>query len=416
MDHQGHRRRHAPSTTSEASEEDDQDHRRREDSPRRHHRPERPRRQHDDHDETPLHQEEEEQPIAHVARRPPRHRAHDNAPRHHPRQEQEQAPQARREDHQPPPRPQPRQQNEQAPQARRPQQVPPPNAAPQQPQEQRNNHQARHASSDDDVDDRQNHGNRRNRNRNGEETFGKLKFTMPKFTGSNEPEEYLSWELKVDKIFRMHNYSNEKMMAMASLEFDEYANLWWEQVQLAREAKEEPPISTWQDMKAHMRSRFVPSHYTRELFNKLQTLSQGTKTVEEYFKQMELNMIHANIEERDEQTMARFLNGLNHPIKRITEFQRYNNMVELVHIASKAERQVQEDIKYNKPKTYFTFKQASTTTPKTPSGSSSNTTKLPFKPTLPQGKPAPGGKYTKDEQPFNGECYKCGGKGHKSAA
>ena len=179
---------------------------------------------------------------------------------------------------------------------------------------------------------------------------------MPKFTGSNEPEEYLSWELKVDKIFRMHNYSNEKMMAMASLEFDEYANLWWEQVQLAREAKEEPPIATWQDMKAHTRSRFVPSHYTRDLFNKLQTLSQGTKTVEEYFKQMELNMIRANIEERDEQTMARFLNGLNHPIKRITEFQKYNNMVELVHIASKAERQVQEDIKYNKPKTYFTYK------------------------------------------------------------
>src|SRR4051812_36001791 len=28
----------------------------------------------------------------------------------------------------------------------------------------------------------------------------------------------------------------------------------------------------------------------------------------------------------------------------------------------------------------------------------------------------PSGKYTKDDQPFNGECYKCGGKGHKSAA
>src|SRR3954463_8290873 len=419
VDHQAHRQRRVPATTSEASEVDEQDHHRREaleDPPRRHHRHNRQHRQHDLHDEPPPHQEEGEQPIVHAARRPPRHMAQANAPRHQQRQEQEQAPQARREDPHPPPRPHPRQQNEQAPQACRQQQVPPPNAAPQQPQEQRNNHQARHESSDDDDDDRPNHGNRRNRNRNGEETFGKLKFTMPKFTGSNEPEEYLSWELKVDKIFRMHNYSNEKMMAMASLEFDEYANLWWEQVQLAREAKEEPRIATWQDMKAHMRSRFVPSHYTRDLFNKLQTLSQGTKTMEEYFKQMELNMIRANIEERDEQTMACFLNGLNYPIKRITEFQKYNNMVELVHIASKAERQVQEDIKYRKPKTYFTYKQAPTTTPTTPSGSSSSTTKLPFKPTLPPGKQPPSGKYTRDDQPFNGECYKCGGKGHKSAA
>src|SRR3954471_22642748 len=108
--------------------------------------------------------------------------------------------------------------------------------------------------------------------------------------------------------------------------------------------------------------------------------------------------------------------GLNHPIKRITEFQKYNNMVELVHIASKAECQVQEYIKYNKPKTYFTFKQASTTTQPTPSGSSSSTTKLPFKPTLPQGKQPPSGKNTRYDQPFNGECYKCGGKGHKSVA
>ena len=64
-----------------------------------------------------------------------------------------------------------------------------------------------------------------------EELFGKLKFTMPTFKGDNDPEEYLSWALKVDKIFRVHNYSEEKMVAMASLEFDGYANQWWEQVQ-----------------------------------------------------------------------------------------------------------------------------------------------------------------------------------------
>src|SRR3954469_6874145 len=111
---------------------------------------------------------------------------------------------------------------------------------------------------------------------------------------------------------------------------------------------------------------------------------------------MELNMIRANIEERDEQTMAHFLNGLNHPIKRITEFQKYNNMVELVHIATKAKHQVQEDIKYNKPKTYFTYKQAPTTTSPIPNGSSSSTNNLPFKRTLTQGKLPPSGKYTKD--------------------
>ena len=77
----------------------------------------------------------------------------------------------------------------------------------------------------------QNNGHRRQGNRAcnqpQEKRFGKLKFTMPKFDGGFDPEAYLAWELKVDKIFRMHNYSEEKKLAMASLEFDDYTLIWW---------------------------------------------------------------------------------------------------------------------------------------------------------------------------------------------
>ncbi|KAK1607804.1 hypothetical protein QYE76_031477 [Lolium multiflorum] len=130
-----------------------------------------------------------------------------------------------------------------------------------------------------------------------ENMFGKLKFNMPKFKGEDDAEAYLSWALKVDKIFRIHNYSGAKKVAMASLEFEDYANTWWEQVVTLREEKGEPPIDTWEEMKEEMQARFVPTHYTTDLFNKLQKLKQGTKTVEEFFKEMELTMMHANIQE-----------------------------------------------------------------------------------------------------------------------
>ena len=39
--------------------------------------------------------------------------------------------------------------------------------------------------------------------------------------------------------------------------------------------------------------------------------------------------------ENDEQTMARFFNGLNHHIKKIADFQPYSNLIELVHQATK---------------------------------------------------------------------------------
>ncbi|KAK1681442.1 hypothetical protein QYE76_042290 [Lolium multiflorum] len=245
--------------------------------------------------------------------------------------------------------------------------------------------------------------------------YGKLKFNMPKFKGEDDAEAYLSWALKVDKIFRIHNYSGAKKVAMASLEFEDYANTWWEQVVTLREEKGDPPIDTWEDMKEEMQARFVPTHYKTDLFNKLQKLKQGTKTVEEFFKEMELTMMRANIQESENQTIARFFNGLNYPIKRIVEFQQYSNMVELVHQASKAERQVNEDIKYSKSKQYFASKLA-TTTPTTsvkPTASSTPSKQPSIQSRMKQTVSSTASSKA-STGPSNVTCFKCGTQGHKS--
>ncbi|KAK1665126.1 hypothetical protein QYE76_053285 [Lolium multiflorum] len=189
---------------------------------------------------------------------------------------------------------------------------------------------------------RQDHGEERppprRNDRNEEEIFGKLKFTMPKFQGEEDPDAYLSWVLKVDKIFRIHNFSEAKKVAMASLEFEGYANVWWEEVNKKREKEDLEPIDTWEEMQEVMHTRFVPTNHKRGLFNKLTQLKQSFKSVEEYYKEMHMTMMSANVDEREEQTMARFLNGLNIPVKRIVEFLPYKNMVELLHQATRAER------------------------------------------------------------------------------
>ena len=46
-----------------------------------------------------------------------------------------------------------------------------------------------------------------------------MKFTMPKFSGGTNPEDYISWALKVDKIYIVHNYDEANKVAMTSLEF-----------------------------------------------------------------------------------------------------------------------------------------------------------------------------------------------------
>ena len=43
-------------------------------------------------------------------------------------------------------------------------------------------------------------------------------------------------------------------------------------------------------------------------------LYEGSKSVDDYYKEMEISLIRANIEDTNEATMTRFLNGLNKDI------------------------------------------------------------------------------------------------------
>ena len=54
---------------------------------------------------------------------------------------------------------------------------------------------------------------------------------------------------------------------------------------------------TWNELKVAMRKRFIHDHYYRDLHNKLQVLIQGLKFVDEYYKEMEIAMIRANVGE-----------------------------------------------------------------------------------------------------------------------
>ena len=102
-------------------------------------------------------------------------------------------------------------------------------------------------------------------------------------------------------------------------------------------------ISRWEEMKTFMRMRFVPSHYHRDLHEKLQTLTQGSLSIEEYYKEMEIAMIRANVEEDHETTMARFIGGLKEEITNVVELHHYVEIEDLLHKSIQVERKVTEE-------------------------------------------------------------------------
>ena len=62
--------------------------------------------------------------------------------------------------------------------------------------------------------------------------------------------------------------------------------------------------------------------------------------MEEYYKEMEVVMARANIEEHREATMARFQAGLNLEIQNVVELKHYVELENMVHMAIKIENQV----------------------------------------------------------------------------
>nr|XP_018622474.2 uncharacterized protein LOC104085024 isoform X1 [Nicotiana tomentosiformis]XP_033509005.1 uncharacterized protein LOC104085024 isoform X2 [Nicotiana tomentosiformis] len=192
----------------------------------------------------------------------------------------------------------------------------------------------------DDIDfDRLGRDRRGQRGRLEDDNISSIKMKMPTFKGTRDPDLYLDWERKVEAIFDCHNYSEGKKVKLAAVEFSDYAAIWWKKLSRDRLQEGQALIATWVEMKRVMRKRFVPSHFQRDLQQRLQTLRQGSMSVDEYFKVMDMAMIHVNCMEEEEATMARFLNGLNREIADVVELQRYVTLDEIVELAVKVEGQ-----------------------------------------------------------------------------
>ncbi|KAK1669828.1 hypothetical protein QYE76_057987 [Lolium multiflorum] len=187
---------------------------------------------------------------------------------------------------------------------------------------------------------------RNGRGQDEEDGLGKPKFSIPKFEGGADVEEYLTWELKIEKLWSLHpNYSEDKKIKLASSEFDGYALRWWDSLVRNRDEDGAQPIRTWRAMKEVMTSRFVPTNYMRNIFDKLTLLRQGVKTVDEYYMEMEMLMQRGRVRESLEMTMQRFLNGLKYDVKGIVRHYTYTNMNQLLHHAREAESQLAEEAK-----------------------------------------------------------------------
>ena len=94
------------------------------------------------------------------------------------------------------------------------------------------------------------------------------------FSGSDDPEVYLDWEMVVDKKFSSHQVPEEYRVRLATSEFTSFALFWWNDIYNNVNANANAQIpQTWTVLKRRMKSRFVPPYYQRDQRLKLQCLN-----------------------------------------------------------------------------------------------------------------------------------------------
>ncbi|XP_024010922.1 uncharacterized protein LOC112086244 [Eutrema salsugineum] len=163
-------------------------------------------------------------------------------------------------------------------------------------------------------------------------------------------------------------------------------------------------------MAALMRHRFVPTHYHRELHTKLRGLTQGTKSVDDYFQEIERLMLKANVQEPEDATMARFLSGLNRDLQDRMELQEYANMSEMLHKAVLVEQQLKR-----KGTSRLTYGSSSRPSYRDEKPSYQPRSDSKSKPDLKPSSFASQYKGKTEANPVRSrdiECFKCRGKGH----
>ncbi|KAG7556907.1 Zinc finger CCHC-type superfamily, partial [Arabidopsis suecica] len=142
------------------------------------------------------------------------------------------------------------------------------------------------------------------------DTYKDLKLTPPTFAGKSDPE------------------------------LTDNALAWWDRNVAERRRQRFGPVTTWSDMKYLLRLRYVPEQYHRDLQKRFRKLSQGTRSVDEYFEEFEKLMNSLELEESEEALMAQFIDGLQERIQRKVERAQYSGLHELLHLAAQVEQQI----------------------------------------------------------------------------
>ncbi|XP_074293034.1 uncharacterized protein LOC141619927 [Silene latifolia] len=166
-----------------------------------------------------------------------------------------------------------------------------------------------------------------------------IKIDFPEFNGSLNPDDFLEWLRSMERIFEFKGYNDSKKFKVAILKLKGYASLWYEGMKNQRLRGEKGPIKSWDKLKNKIKTKFITTDYNQDLFLKHTHQRQGVDSVEVYVREFENLTLQCELQEKPEQKMARFIEGLDPKIATKVKLQPLWSFDEVIWVSQKLEKQ-----------------------------------------------------------------------------
>ncbi|XP_056847412.1 uncharacterized protein LOC108830965 [Raphanus sativus] len=229
-----------------------------------------------------------------------------------------------------------------------------------------------------------------------------FKLEIPEFNGSTAPEELLDWFVTVEEILEFKEVPLDRCVPLVAIRFRDRAAAWWLQSKTTRARLGKSKILTWDKLKKEMRKNFLPYNYEQLMFQKLQNLRQGSRTVDEYATEFFKIMNRVEIRDTEQQLVMRFVGGLRQQIQATLNLFRPQTVSEAHQQAITVEAQTRSNYQ---PWSGNRQSRQNTTTSAVPSSSDNSTAKTEATNTPSDAQ--------RQQRPGGVRCFSCCELGHR---
>ncbi|KAJ9547051.1 LOW QUALITY PROTEIN: hypothetical protein OSB04_019594 [Centaurea solstitialis] len=223
-----------------------------------------------------------------------------------------------------------------------------------------------------------------------------MKAEIPYFHGNVVVEDFLDWQIEVDRFFEIREIPEHKHVKMVAFHLKSTAAVWWDRLTTQRQRQRKGPVRSWRRMKLLMSDRFLTDDYEKILYQMYLDCSQGSRSVSEYTTEFIDYSDRNKIGETEGQRVIRYINSLKLSLQEKIGLQTAWTVSEASNLTMKAElmektRDLCIECGNSADSSLFQSPRATTTA----------------KPTAPKLV----NPYAKPSAP---KCYRCGLLGHKS--